>query len=318
VILDGRQWVASPVVVRPPSGGAARSVAICICTRNRPRELAVTLDSIRRSTYPVRRVVVSDDGTDPETKKVSIGSSSAPIVVYSAGPMRGLGANRNHALGLVEEDLVLFLDDDCLLRPSFLSVATACMLRHERLHGMGRVIISGSEENRGRTVVAHAQNFLGFQARPYRAGEALSSIVINATVFPRAVFDEHCFDPQIRYGYEEADLASRLARAGYRIISCPAAANEHRPSERGRSDYDEVLGASRLYITFKRYALVDRRYLQALAFAVVAPVHAVLAGARRRGRAGAGDAMRATALAARYLRGHARSRSTSAPRDTSP
>jgi GT2 family glycosyltransferase len=318
VIPDGEQHLASPVVARPPSSRAARSVAICICTRNRPRELAATLESIQRSTYPVRRVVVSDDGTDPETRKVSIGSSSASMVIYSTGPMRGLGANRNHALELVEEDLVLFLDDDCLLRPSFLTVATTCMLQHERLHGTGRVIVSGSEANRGNSIVAHAQTFLGFQARPYRDGEALSSIVINATVFPRSVFEEHRFDPQIRYGYEEADLASRLARAGCRIISCPAAANEHRPSDRGRSDYDHVLDASRLYITFKRYALVDGRYLQALAFAVVAPVHAVLAGARRRGRAGAGDAMRATALAASYLRGHMRSRLTSAPRHTSP
>ena len=317
MILDSQARPASRVVLQPPVR-AARSVAVCICTRNRPRELEATLESIRRSTYPVRRVVVSDDGTDPETKKVSMASSSAPIIIYSAGPMRGLGANRNHALELVEEDLVLFLDDDCLLRPDFLSNATACMLRHERRYGAGRVVVSGCEDNRGNTVVAHAQNFLGFQARAYRAGEALSSIVINATVFPRTLFEEHRFDPQIRYGYEEVDLASRVARAGYRIISCLAATNEHRPSERSRSDYDEVLGASRLYITFKRYALVERRYLRALAFAVVAPVHAVLAGARRRGRAGACDAIRATVLAVHYLRRHMRSRVSSAPRDTSP
>ena len=86
----------------------------------------------------------------------------------------------------------------------------------------GRVVVSGSEDNRGHNVVAHAQNFLGFQARPYREGEALSSIVINATVFPRTLFEEHHFDPQIRYGYEEADLASRLARAGYRLESSAA------------------------------------------------------------------------------------------------
>lgn len=287
-----------------PSSTANRSVAVCICTRNRPRELATTLESIQRSSYPVRRVVVSDDGVGPETERVSVTSSSAAIVTYSAGPMRGLGANRNHALDLVREDLVLFLDDDCLLQPDFLRDAIACMLRHEQRHGSGRVIVTGSEDNRGGNVVAHAQTFLGFQARPYRPGEPLSSIVINATVFPRSLFERHRFDPQIRYGYEEVDLASRAARAGYRIVSCPAAANEHRPSERSRGDYDEVLAASRLYITFKRYALVDRRRLRALAFAVVGPAHAVLVGLRRNGPSGARDGLRAVALAVRYLRVH--------------
>lgn len=285
-------------------GSADRSVAVCICTRDRPRELAATLESIQRSSYPVRSVVVSDDGVDPETARVCASSSFARIVTYSAGPMQGLGANRNHALDLAQEDFVLFLDDDCLLRPDFLRDATASMLRYEQRHGRGSVIVSGSEDNPGGNVVAHAQTFLGFQARPYRAGEPLSSIVINATLFPRSLFERHRFDPQIRYGYEEADLASRAARAGYRIVSCPAAVNEHRPSARSRGDYDEVLTASRLYITFKRYALVDRRHLRALAFAVVAPAHAVLAGLRRSGPSGARDALRAVALAARYVRVH--------------
>ena len=291
-------------VVPEPSSSATRSVVVCICTRNRPRELATTLESIQWSSYPVRRVVVSDDGVDPETERVCLSSASAAILTYSAGPMQGLGANRNHALNLVQEDLVVFLDDDCLLRPDFLRRATACMLELEQRHGNGRVIVTGSEDNRGGNVVAHAQTFLGFQARPYRNGEPLSSIVINATLFPRSVFERHRFDPQIRYGYEEVDLASRAARAGYRIISCPSAVNEHRPSQRSRGDYDAVLTASRLYITFKRYALVDRRQLRALAFAVVAPAHAVLAGLRRSGLSGARDALRAIALAARYVRAH--------------
>lgn len=287
-----------------PFAGASRSLAVCICTRDRPRELARTLQSISLSSYPVSRVVVSDDGTGPEAKLACENSACASIVSYTTGPMQGLGANRNHALDLASEDLVLFLDDDCLLRPNFLMDAITCLLGHEQRYGIGRVIVSGSENNGGSNVVAHAQTFLGFQSRPYREAEQLSSIVINATVFPRTLFEEQRFDPQIRYGYEEVDLASRAARASYRIVSCPAAANEHRPSPHSRADHGEVLAASRLYITFKRYLLVDQRYLRALGFAVVAPAHLVLAGVRRRGWSGARDAMMAIALAAHYTYRH--------------
>jgi GT2 family glycosyltransferase len=285
-------------------GPVRRSVAICICTRDRPTELAATLDSIGRSNYPVRRVVVSDDGLDRQAEGVCAQATCASLVRYVQGPGRGLGANRNHALEFTdEEDLVLFLDDDCLLGPEFLSTAVACLTRQQPT-ASGSVIVSCTEHNRGSDITARAQTFLGFQARPYRDGEPLSSIVINATLFPRSLFDELAFDPQIRYGYDEVDLASRAVRLGYAIICCPDAVNEHRPSEFSRGDHDEFVVASRLYVTFKRYAFTDRRRRMALAFAMIAPAHAIAAGVRERGAAGGREAVGAVVLAVRYMRAH--------------
>jgi hypothetical protein len=98
------------------------------------------------------------------------------------------------------------------------------------------------------------------------------------------------------------DLASRAVRAGLSIIDCPSAANDHRPSPRGRSDYSAVVEASRLYVTFKRYAFTERRRLRAVAFVIVAPAHATLSGLRRGGLGGARRAWASLALAGRYVR----------------
>jgi GT2 family glycosyltransferase len=272
---------------------------VCICTRDRPSELAGVLASIAKSTYPVAHVVVSDDGCDPRTRTVCV---DAPVDVhYAAGPRRGLAQNRNYGLGLIDEDLVLFLDDDCLMRPDFLSISTRCVTEHEVKAGVGRVIVTGVETNHGVIVHAAAQTFLGFQARPYRPDERMTSIVINATLFPRRLFDAHRFDDQIFYGYEEVELASRAALAGYRIVECPAAVNDHRPSQRSRTDYASTVVASRLYATFKRYAITERRWGRAVAFLVVAPLHAVGSAVRAGGIRATPDAMRAIVLAVRYF-----------------
>jgi GT2 family glycosyltransferase len=278
------------------------SLAIGICTRDRPEELAETLDSIAHSRYRVDRVVVADDGTDWRTPEVC---AAAPFAVdYTSGPRRGLAPNRNHLLTWIREDFILFLDDDCLLGATFLEEAMACMMQWERMEGPGRVVVTGAEMNTGRIVQAAAQTFLGFQARPYAAGERMTSIVINATVFPRSLFAAHRFDDQIRYGYEEVDLASRAACSGFRIVSCPKAVNDHRPSPRSRADYESALVASRLFVTFKRYALTEHRYARATAFAMLAPLHAVAAGGKARGLRGAWDAVLAVWRACTYLRAH--------------
>jgi GT2 family glycosyltransferase len=150
-------------------------------------------------------------------------------------------------------------------------------------------------------VLASAQTFLGFQARPYADGEPLSSIVINATLLPRALVERLGFDSQLVYGYDEVDLASRAVRAGCAIVPCPQAVNDHRPSPRGREGYSAVLNASRLYVTFKRYAFTERRLARAAAYALVAPAHVLAAGIRREGLHGGRAGMAALWLAFRYV-----------------
>jgi GT2 family glycosyltransferase len=275
------------------------SVTVCIATRRRPRELALTLASIGASTYPVAQVVVSDDGDDEETRAVCRGAACP--VDYVLGPGVGLGANRNRAAMVSRGDLVVFLDDDCLLLPTFLETAIGCLRSAQRRHGVGRVIVSGRELNRGHLVSAHDQTFLGFQARSYARAEGLRSIVINATVFPAAVLHEIQFDAQLVYGYDEVDFASRASAAGWVIVHCQDAINDHRPSARSREDHYRHVEASRLHVTLRRYLLTERTPLRALAFAVIAPIHVVAADVKRMGLPGVRRSAATLVLAVKML-----------------
>jgi GT2 family glycosyltransferase len=275
-------------------------ISICICTRNRPEELLRCLESLRASSYPVDEAIVSDDSTDERTAQMLGGGRYAAVPVrYLAGPKRGLGANRNRALSAASGDYLVFLDDDACLGEDFLARALQCARTYGEA-ASARLVVSGCEDNRGVIVRAHDQSFLGFQNVPYVRGAGLNTIVINSTLFPRALFDTVSFDEHLVYGCDEVDVALQAVQRGYRIVHSDDAINYHYPSAVNRAYYRPHLDVSRLYITFKRYAIYERRHVRAMMFAILAPLHCVLATIKRRGFHGALDACKAVIAAMRF------------------
>ena len=273
------------------------SVSVCICTRNRPRELSRTLESVRRSSRPVEQVIVSDDSTDGETRAVV--ASRYPEVTYVEGPKAGLGANRNAAARVAIKDLILFLDDDCLLGERFLEHALAELPDD----GWKRMIVSGLETNGGHLVEPADQDFLGFQRKEYEPGARVNTVVINGALFPRALFDNVRFDEQLVYGCDEVDLTTRAVAAGYTIRLCRDAVNDHRPSETNRDYYSDFAVSSRIYVTFKRYYRTEHRRAKGALFLTVAALHAVAGSVRRAGPAkGLAMGLRAVTRSLGYIR----------------
>jgi GT2 family glycosyltransferase len=276
-------------------------VTVCICTRNRPEELARCLQSVRASVRMVNETVVSDDSTDERTRDMILGHY--PWVRYVEGPRRGLGANRNCALSASNGDYLLFLDDDACLGPAFLDRCSDALAASEQRAS----IVSGRENNRGVVVQAHDQSFLGFQHVPYRRGDRLRTIVINATLFPRQLFSTTRFDDQLVYGYDEVDIALKAVSCGYTIVQCDEAINEHYPSEINRDFYRPHTEASRIYVTLQRYMIHERRPLKAALYLVCASAHCVAAALKRRGPRGLRDAWHSITVALSYRSKAARS-----------
>jgi GT2 family glycosyltransferase len=270
--------------------------SILICTRNRPAELALALDSIRRSRTPVHQIVVSDDSSDERTRELV---ATMPDVTYVHGPRTGLGGNRNTAVRAATGTHVLLMDDDVELAPEFLGTVQA---RLETLAPprRARTIITGSELNGGEVVEPNGLGFLGHQSRAYRPGEPLRTVVINSTIFPRTLFDSVVFDEQLVYGYDEVDVATRAVAAGFVIEACPQARNLHTPSPVNRDYYRPYVEASRLYVTHKRRRQVGGQGLRADLWLRVAGLHLLGSGAKR-GPRGIAEARRALKLARTYI-----------------
>jgi GT2 family glycosyltransferase len=217
---------------------------------------------------------------------------------YVEGPRRGLGANRNCALSGATGEFVLFMDDDACMGGRFLESALRARARGETPE---RVIVSGCVLEQGQVIRAHDQSFLGYQNIPYRPGQKLRTIVMSSALFPRKLFDLVRFDENLVYGYDEVDIASQALRHGYQIVHSDEAVNSHHPSVVNRAGYRSHADASRLYVTFKRYARCERAYAKAAMFLVLAPLHCVVAATRRRGLSGLRDGWLTVRSAARFM-----------------
>jgi GT2 family glycosyltransferase len=286
--------------------------SICICTRNRPDELRKCLLSIAQSSIPVGQVIVSDDSTDDSTYQMI--RTEFGHVQYTRGPRIGLGANRNHAVRRANLDYVLFLDDDARLGSRFLESARDCLV------GSGdprRTIVTGLEDRKYKNgerllAYAHDQDFLGFQRVPYKPGQTLNTISIGNALIPRALFDELSFDDLLVYGYDEVDLATRAKAKGFDILQCGSALNFHFPSEINRDYYRPFIEASRLYATYKRYAITDKKPAKGAVYLLVAIVHLLLSSIKRRGVVGPLEALNTLKVSFGYLQSLTRS-----PKDSS-
>lgn len=294
-------------------GETALRFSVCVCTRNRPDELHRCLSSIVDSGIRVQETIVSDDSDDgADTQAVC---AQFENVRYLPGPRRGLCANRNNAVNEATGTHVLFLDDDARLSRGFFDTISR-RLGAETPQLREVLIVTGRERRGDRTTAARDQSFLGFQERPYRDGEPMNTVVINATVFPLALFGRTGFDELLRYGYDEVDLTTRAAAMGFAIIAQDDAVNDHFPSETNRDEYRAVVDASRLYVTYKRYVVTDRRRWAALAFVAVAPLHLIAASVKARGIAGFGTAIAALRMAYGHIRTGAGGATTPPPRLT--
>jgi GT2 family glycosyltransferase len=261
------------------------NVTACIPTRNRPDDLAQCLDSIAASSIPVAEIVVSDDSTDERTRDLV--AEKYPQVKYVFGPRKGLGPNRNSAIAAASGEWILFLDDDARLGPDFL----AEMVRARYANADHRIIFTGIEKQVSGLVFPNDQNFLGFQKRPYGSRD-VNTVVINATLFPAALFKEMLFDPRLIYGYDEVDIASCARGAGYRILLVLSAVNLHFPSPVNRDYYSPHTEAARIYVTFKRYARAEGRPLKALLFLALSFIHSLAHHIKRHGLTGVGGAFK--------------------------
>ncbi|MDR3775316.1 MAG: glycosyltransferase [Terracidiphilus sp.] len=98
------------------------SVAIVIPTRNRHDCLKQCLLRLIPYTigHPECTIIVSDDGNASETKAVMEGGLGVVQVIQ--GPRRGPAANRNCGAFNSTEELLIFLDDDCIPDPELIAV----------------------------------------------------------------------------------------------------------------------------------------------------------------------------------------------------
>jgi len=96
-------------------------LSVCIPTYNRPDQIEALLTNLAGQRDLPDEVVIVDASSDEQTATVIERHRAAFTgIVYERSP-KGLTLQRNRAIDLATGDILLFLDDDILLEPDFIT-----------------------------------------------------------------------------------------------------------------------------------------------------------------------------------------------------
>ena len=129
------------------------SLAVAIPTKNRPRDLAITIGSVLSQTViPKQLIVIDQSVTDESRQQVATlfqqlhpeVRTTLQLSYVQDVSLSGLTAARNRALSVVEAEIVLFLDDDVVLEPDFIEQIIAVFRDYPKATGVSGVVTNYS------------------------------------------------------------------------------------------------------------------------------------------------------------------------------
>jgi glycosyltransferase involved in cell wall biosynthesis len=183
-------------------------VSVIIPCYNQGHYLPAAIESVLRQTYTILEIIVVDDGSTDNTKKVAV---SYDKVIYVYQNNRGLSASRNTGVRTSKGAYLLFLDADDWLYPDAIKISVSYLLQNKTC-----AFVSGAHDK-----IFEENNFVEEKKREMISGynnllQGNYIAMIAAVLFQRWVFDEFLFDVKLK-SCEDYDLYLKISRK-YTII----------------------------------------------------------------------------------------------------
>jgi len=224
-------------------------ISVIVTTYNRPDALGAVLRALLEQTDSSFEVIIADDGSSESTRDLISALRSHPLpqgcrrLVHAWQPDDGFRASaaRNMAVSVSAGEYLVFLDGDCVPRPSF--------IKRHRLFAESGFMVSGSrvllsEKFTKRLLANEPPVRLHIKGMPYWAVQRLLGNTnkllpliclpdsplrhyrtvrwnriksCNLAIWRRDFAMVNGFDESfVGWGHEDADLVLRLARHGIR------------------------------------------------------------------------------------------------------
>ncbi len=179
-------------------------VSIVIPCYNHGHFLSAAIESCLAQTYPHLEVIVVDDGSTDNTKKVC---KDYPSVSYLYQQNQGLPASRNNGVLTAKGDFVVFLDADDWLYPDGVQCNIHYLLRNPELAFVSGGYVNVYEDNTPDmfvTVTVNTDHYRNLLAYNYIG-------MVAAVIFRRSIFNEFRFDEELK-SCEDHDLYLKVSR----------------------------------------------------------------------------------------------------------
>jgi len=202
--------------------------SIVIPTYNRQPILAKCLLALEAQKVTSREVqgyeviVVDDGSTDDTLDWISRFRVQLPHVKLLTQTHAGPAAARNLGVENAQGDMIIFIDSDLVVTPSFIESHTQALitgqqkLGGDRLFTYGRVVNTANFDD----PTSEKSDIVFFPGAYFDT--------CNAAIAKKWLLEAGKFDPQFNeYGWEDLELGVRLKKLGLKLIKCVKAVGYH-------------------------------------------------------------------------------------------
>jgi GT2 family glycosyltransferase len=211
-----------------------RGIAVVVPTLDRSPAVRRLFQSLRRSMDLLPRgirttLVAVDDSNGDERQRIERHCAEHDVV-YLRGP-RNVGAKRNIGVAATSEDVVLFVDSDCVASPDLLPLHLAGHGQAVSSSGRpvvavaGPAIMEGAPASFAWRAADASRLFNSAFTWPLQFTELEWAPTCNLSVTRQAFTDVGGFaeHPYTVVGGEDVDFGVRLYAAGYTTVAAPGA-----------------------------------------------------------------------------------------------
>lgn len=196
-------------------------------TLNRAKETAICLRSLLKQKFKDFEVIIIDQSTDEETRKLAYGAEFGGLnIIYKHVDFRGLSRARNAGLALASGRYFALIDDDAGYDENYLLNA------HKLLENDSKTILSGYIYNNFQKKVMKeyltTKNGSVMSVRKIMRMAPSPALIYPMEIYRQGIkFDEE-FGVGAKYGAcEETDVILTALDSGYRVRYCADMIVEH-------------------------------------------------------------------------------------------
>ena len=205
--------------------------SLIICSRNRPKILFETVESVLQGDEVPTELVIIDQSDAPHPSLATLTTDRACEIRYQWTHSLGAARARNTGIRKAQHDIIALIDDDMRVAPTWFGSLTRVLVEAGQ-----RTVVTG------RVLTAEADTPGGFapstkvdEVPAVYEGRVGKEVLYtgNMAMYRSVIDDIGPFDERLGPGTsfpaaEDNDLGFRLLEAGYRIIYSPAAVVYHR------------------------------------------------------------------------------------------
>lgn len=218
----------------------SEKISIVIPTHKRAAQVAQLLRSIDTQSHVLDIEVLVVTNFPDTTLANIIKKSSRPVQLLVANK-RGVNASRNLGLERSSGDVVLLLDDDCVLhKRDFLRR----VLNAHRVLSDVQIIGGGYESNPSARFEQQAYNFISTawcEAYQYNLSHSWALLGGNVSYKASVRDDIYRFDESISYGGSETEFHVRLHAQGFQMKYLSDLSVEHAPNVKSPHIFDKAI-----------------------------------------------------------------------------